>query len=195
MRHLAAVTLSCLSLLLVGCGSTPNPRFYTLSSVAPAAAPPANMSVAVGPVTIPGDVDRPQIVNTVGSNRVRVEEFDRWAAPLQSDIARVIVANLVVALGTPRVMLSAQPVAAVVDYRAVVEVQRFQSSLGDAATLDAVWSVTRTRDGKLQTGRTTAREAAAERSFDALAAAHSRAVGRLSQDLANAVLELSRAGS
>ena len=47
MRHLAAVTLSCLSLLLVGCGSTPNPRFYALSSVAPAAAPPANLSVAV----------------------------------------------------------------------------------------------------------------------------------------------------
>jgi hypothetical protein len=123
---------------------------------------------------------------------VRLEEFDRWAAPLQNDIARVIVANLVVALGTPRVTLASQPVAAIADYRAVVEVQRFESALGDAATLDAVWSVARTKDGKLQTGRTTAREAAAERSFDAVAAAHSRAVGRLSQDLANAVRELSR---
>ena len=192
MRHLAVVTLSCLVLVLVGCGTTPNPRFYALSSAAPAAAPPAELSVAVGPVTIPADVDRPQIVNTVGPNRVRVEEFDRWAAPLQNDIARVIVANLVVALGTPRVMLAAQPIATVVDYRAAVEVQRFESSLGDAATLEAVWSVARIKDGKLQTGRTTAREAAAERSFDALAAAHSRAVGRLSQDLANAVRELSR---
>ena len=130
MRHLAAVTLSCLALLLVGCGSTPNPRFYALNSVAPAAAPPANLSVAVGPVTIPADVDRPQIVNTVGPNRVRLEEFDRWAAPLQNDIARVLVANLVVALGTPRVTLASQPVAAGVDYRAVVEVQR-RPSLGD----------------------------------------------------------------
>jgi uncharacterized protein len=192
MRHLAAVTLSCLALLLVGCGSTANPRFYALNSVAPAAAPPANLSVAVGPVTIPADVDRPQIVNTVGPNRVRLEEFDRWAAPLQNDIARVIVANLVVALGTPRVTLASQPVAAGSDYRAVVEVQRFESSLGDAATLDAVWTVARTKDGKVQSGRTTTREVAAERSFDALAAAHSRAVGRLSQDLANAVRELSR---
>ena len=192
MRHLAAITLSCLSLLLVGCGTTPNPRFYALSSVAPAAAPPADLSVAVGPVMIPADVDRPQIVNTVGPNRVRLEEFDRWAAPLQSDIARVIAANLVVALGTPRVTLASQPVAAGSDYRAAIEVQRFESSLGDAATLDAVWTVTRTKDGKLQSGRTTTREAAAERSFDALAAAHSRALGRLSQDLAGAVRELSR---
>jgi uncharacterized protein len=192
MRHLAAVALWSLALLLVGCGSTPNPRFYALSSVAPAAAPPAKLSVAVGPVTIPADVDRPQIVNTVGPNRVRLEEFDRWSAPLQNDIARVIVANLVVALGTPRVTLASQPAAAVVDYRALVEVQRFESSLGDAATLDAVWTVARTKDGKLQSGRTTTREAAAERSFDALAAAHSRAVGRLSQDLANAVRDLER---
>jgi uncharacterized lipoprotein YmbA len=192
MRHLVAVTLSCLTLVLIGCGSTPNPRFYSLSSVAPTAATPADLSMAVGPVTIPAAVDRPQIVNTVGPNRVRLEEFDRWAAPLQSDIARVIVANLVVALGTPRVTLASQPVAVGVDYRAVVEVQRFDSALGDAATLDAVWSVARTRDGKLQTGRTTTREPAAERSFDALAAAHSRAVGRLSQDLANAVRELAR---
>ena len=192
MRHLVAVTLSCLSLVLVGCGSTPNPRFYSLSSVAPTAATPTDLSMAVGPVTIPATVDRPQIVNTVGPNRVRLEEFDRWAAPLQSDIARVIVANLVVALGTPRVTLASQPVAASVDYRAAVEVQRFDSALGDAATLDAVWTVARIKDGKLQTGRTTTREPTAERSFDALAAAHSRAVGRLSQDLANAVRELAR---
>jgi uncharacterized lipoprotein YmbA len=194
MRRLAAVTLSCLALMLVGCGSTPNPRFYSLSSIAPPAAPPGDLSVAVGPVSIPAAVDRPQIVNTVGPNRVRLEEFDRWAAPLQSDIARVIVANLVVALGTPRVMLASQPVATTVDYRAVIEVQRFESTLGDAATLDAVWSVTRTKDRKVLSGRTSAREAAPERTFDALAAAHSRAVGRLSQDLANAVRELARTG-
>ena len=37
MRRLAAVTLSCILPLLVGCGSTPNPRFYALSGAAPAA--------------------------------------------------------------------------------------------------------------------------------------------------------------
>jgi len=55
-----------------------------------------------------------------------------------------------------------------------------------------VWAVSRTKDGKSQTGRTTAREATADGSFDALAAAHSRAIGRLSQDLANAVREIGR---
>jgi hypothetical protein len=31
MRRLYAVTLPCLLLMLVGCGSTPNPRFYALT--------------------------------------------------------------------------------------------------------------------------------------------------------------------
>ena len=96
MRRLTAVTLPCLllmlaGLLLVGCGTTPSPRFYALSTVAPAPAPPSTVSVAVGPVTIPAAVDRPQIVVTVGPNRVRMEEFEQWASPLQDDIARTVM--------------------------------------------------------------------------------------------------------
>ena len=132
--------------------------------------------MAVGPVSVPAAVDRPQIVVTVGPNQVRLDEFNRWDAPLQNTIARVVAENLVALLGTPRVTLSPQTLSAAADYRAVIEVQRFESALGDAATLDAVWTVTRTKDGRSQTGRTTAREAAPERSYDALAAAHSRAV-------------------
>jgi uncharacterized protein len=196
MRRLVTITLPCLFLMLVGCGTTPNPRFYALTSApAPPASSSTTMTVAVGPVTIPAAVDRPQIVLTTGPNRVRLEEFDRWAAPLQNDIARAVAANLVAALGTSRVMLASAPVTATVDYRAIIEIQRFESTLGQAAVLDAVWAVNRTKDGKSQTGRTTARESTSDGSFDALAAAHSRAIGRLSQDLANALRELAGSGS
>jgi len=98
----------------------------------------------------------------------------------------------VVALATPRITLASQPITTIVDYRAIVEVQQFESTLGQAALLDAVWVVTRTKDAKTQTGRTTARESTSDGTFDALAAAHSRAVGRLSQDVADAVRELAR---
>ena len=55
-----------------------------------------------------------------------------------------------------------------------------------------MWTVRRTKDGKAQTGRTSAREPASERGYDALAAAHSRAVGRLSRDIADSVRALAR---
>ena len=50
----------------------------------------------------------------------------------------------------------------------------------------------RSKDGKAETGRTTAREAVQEKGYDALAAAHSRALARLSRDIADAVRALER---
>lgn len=170
--------------------ATPASRFYTLSA-GPASAPTTTMSavsVAVGPVTVPMAVDRPQIVVTVNSNQVWLDELNRWASPLANNIARVVAENLVTLLGTPHVMLS--PQTAVVDYRTAIEVQRFESAPGEAATLDAVWTVSRDTDGRSRTGRTTAREPAPDKSYDTLAAAHSRAVARLSRDIADAVRAL-----
>jgi uncharacterized lipoprotein YmbA len=119
-----------------------------------------------------------------------VDDFNRWASPLQSGISRVVAENLVGMLGTPRVTLFPHTLSASADYQAAVEVQAFESALGEAVTLDAVWTVRRTKDGKQQMGRTTVREPASEKSYEALAAAHSRAVARLSQDIARAVRAL-----
>lgn len=195
MRRLVAIAIpSALAILAAGCGSAPASRFYTLSA-APAGAPASSdISVAVGPVTVPAAVDRPQIVVSVSPNQVRLEEFNRWASPLQNDIARAVAENLVAMLGTPRVTQSSQTVSAYVDYRAAIEVQRFESAPGEAATLEAVWTVSRTKDGGSQTGRTTAREPTTDQGFESLAAAHSRAVARLSRDIADAVRALARSG-
>jgi uncharacterized lipoprotein YmbA len=63
---------------------------YTLSAGTGPATTSSNISVSVGPVSIPAVVDRPQIVVATGPNQVRLEEFNRWAAPLQNSIARVV---------------------------------------------------------------------------------------------------------
>ena len=186
------VTLCVLILFVAGCSSTPAARYYTLSAATEPAAPSSDLSVIVGPVSVPDEVDRPQLVVHTGPNQMRVDEFNLWASPLQSNISRVVAQNLVVMLGTPRVTLSSQTVNTDLGYRAVIEVQRFDSAPGEAATLDAVWTVRRMKDGGTQTGRTTVREGVQENTYEALAAAHSRAVTRLSQDIANAVLALNR---
>ena len=195
MRRLAAVLTLCgLAAVAAGCGSSPPSRFYTLSGTTAAAAAPSNLSIAVGPVTIPGAVDRPQMVVSTGANQVELDEFNRWAAPLGNNISRVVAMNLGTLLGTPNVSLFPQMLAANSDFRVAIEVQRFDSTPGDSALLDAVWIVRRTADGKSDTGRTTAREPVPEKSYDALVAAHSRAVARLSQDIATAVRALDGGG-
>jgi ABC-type uncharacterized transport system auxiliary subunit len=55
-----------------------------------------------------------------------------------------------------------------------------------------VWTVRRTTDGKSRTGRTSAREPVTDKSYEALAAAHSRAVASMSRDIADATLALQR---
>jgi uncharacterized lipoprotein YmbA len=193
MRPLAAVIIFCgLTALAAGCGSSPPSRFYTLSGTTTAAAASSKLSVAVGPVTIPAAVDRPQIVVNTGANQVELDEFNRWASPLGNSISRVVAVNLVGLLGTPNVTLFPQMLAADADFRVAIEVQRFDSTPGESAVLDAVWIVRRARDGKSDTGRTTVRETVQEKSMDALVAAHSRAIARLSQDIAAAVRELGR---
>ena len=192
-RLVTLAAIFTLTAVVAGCASPPS-RFYSLSAAPEPTAPSSNLSIAVGPVSVPAVVDRPQIVVNVGPNQVRLEEFNRWAAPLQNNIARVVADNLVLMLGTPRVILSEQLLSADVDYRAAIEVQSFQSAPGEAAMLDAVWNVRRTKDGKAETGRTTVRETVQEKGYDALAAAHSRALARLSRDIAAAVAALGRSG-
>jgi uncharacterized lipoprotein YmbA len=185
--------LCAVAILAAGC-STPQSHFYTLNRTAtPATAPTAlNVSVVVGPVSIPAVVDLPQIVVNTGPNQVALDEFNRWASPLQSSISRVVAENLVTLLGTPRVSQFQQSLNADADYRVAIEVQSFDSVLGSAATLNAVWIVRRTKDGKAQTGRTTVSEPTAAAGYDALAAAHSRALARMSQEIADVVRTLDR---
>jgi uncharacterized lipoprotein YmbA len=188
---IAAMAGACaLAAIPAGCASPPS-HFYTLNAgAAPAAtadATASGLTVIVGPVSIPALVDMPQIVVRTGVNQISVDEFNRWASPLQSNISHVVADNLVVMLGTPRVMLYQQAQNTDGDYRVSIDVQTFESAPGDAATLSALWVVRRVKDGKTQIGRTAIREPTPEKSYQALAAAHSRALSHLSEDIANAI--------
>jgi len=169
-----------------GCSTAPA-RFYSLDSTATAgSAPAASASVMVGPVTIPASVDQPEFVIRVAANRVEVDEFNRWVSPLGDGIARAVAGDLVVLLGSPDVA-SAQLANFKPDYRVTIDVQRFDSIRGDAAVVEAVWTVRKTAGGETRSGRTVAREPVQGQGFDALAAAHSRALTKMSGDIAAAI--------
>jgi len=192
MSRLRALAIGIvLATFSTGC-SSPAAHFYTLSATAVPVASASKLSVAVGPVSVPAAVDRPQMVVSTGANQVSIDEFNRWAAPVQDNLARVIAEDLVALLGTPRVTLY-PTLAADVDFRVQVEVRNFESAPGKYALLDAVWTVRRMKDGKSETGRSSVRETITDSGYDALAAAHSRAVARMTQDIADALRALERA--
>ncbi len=178
---------SLVLMLVTGCASTPDANFYTLSAVSPQTARSSQLSVAVGPVVVPAAVDRPEIVVTTGPNQVRLEEFHRWASPVQDEIARAVAENLSGLLGTGHVTLAQRALDADARYQVAIEVQRLESVLGQSATVDAFWTVRRAAEGRSRAGRTIAREAPAQPTHEALVAAHSRAIERLSRDIAEAI--------
>ncbi len=186
MARRIAQLLSIALVAVAGCSTAPS-RFYSLSSTATADGTPAtSVAVMVGPVTIPASVDQPEFVVQVAPNRVDVDEFNRWVAPLNDAIARAVAGDLVVLLGTPDVA-SAQLANFTPDYRVTIDVQRFESIQGDAAHVEAVWTVRKTAGGETRSGRTVAREPVQGQGFDALAAAHSRAIAKVSADIAAAI--------
>jgi len=186
-------------LLLAGCAGSPAARFYTLTAPvppeSPAAAAARGLPVSVGPVAIPALVDRPQIVVTVGPNEVQLDEYHRWASPLADAIGLAVVGHLGVLLPSPQVMLLSQSPGGPADTRVAIEVQRFDSVPGSHALVDAVFTVHGTATGRSATGRTTAREAVSDGSYETLAAAHSRAVARLAADIAATIGNVAPPGS
>jgi uncharacterized lipoprotein YmbA len=184
LTHLLLV--ASLAAAAAGCASTAA-RFYTLDSTATAdGTAVAHYAILVVPVSLPPSVDRPQFVVQVAPNRVDIDEFHRWAAPLSDGIARAVAGNLAVLLGTPDVAVG--PAANFApDYRVTINVQRFESVRGEAALVDAVWAVRKTAGGETRSGRTIAREAVQNKEFDALAAAYSRGLARVSGDIAAAI--------
>jgi uncharacterized lipoprotein YmbA len=193
MARLFHAAAAALGVLVAACSSDPA-HFYMLSATATPATATSTLTVAVGPVLVPAAVDRPQIVVSTGANQVSIDDFNRWAAPLQDNLVRVVAENLATILGTPRVTLY-PTLATNVDYRVQIDIRNFESAPAKYALLDAVWTVRRMKDGKSETGRTSVRETITESGYDALAAAHSRGVARMSQDIATAVRALEGAAA
>jgi len=188
----------CLLLaLLAGCASSPPSQFFTLSAEpAPRLSPAAQSgySIVVGPVEVPESVDRPQLVLRVSENRVRILEEARWAEPLRAAIPGVIAGDLARQLGSRRVLAYPQDVESF-DYQVLLEVLRFDSVLGEAATVEIAWSVKPANGGERRFGRSLVREPVQGEGYEALVAAHSRALHAIGGEIARAFRTWSEAKS
>lgn len=192
MRAMLAALPALLALSLCACGSSPQVHYYTLSSERPSlktlpegAAPP--YAVAVGPVSVPATVDRPQFVIQVAPNRVALVDDHRWAEPLKEGIAHAMASDLSAVLGV-RAAVFPQDSLAGVKYRVAVDIRNFVSVPHQAVSIEAWWTVYGPGD-KVKFGRSVVREPA-NGGYEDLAAAHGRAVQAISRDVAAAVQNL-----
>ena len=83
----------CILMALAGCGTSPEPDYYVLSPVDGVIAPNINLSVRVNRPTLPAYLDRPEIVHQNGE-QVSIDEFRRWASPLDSMAEEILASDL-----------------------------------------------------------------------------------------------------
>jgi uncharacterized protein len=184
-------------LMLSGClGSTPPTQFYLLPSLTgPDAAPLASagqrdLTLGVGPVTVPPYLDRPQLVTRTSRAKLVLADFDQWAAPLHDTIPRVLAENLARLIPTERVVLHPWSRTTDPDYQVTVEVLQFDRGPGSQVVLAARWSLL-DRDGKelvLRTSRIS--QAVGGADYEAMVTAMGRTLDVLAQDIATTLRSL-----
>ena len=129
--------------VLAGCVSlkrTPEARFFALRPVAerpasPAPSDPGRGIVGVLPVSLPGLLERPQLVAWSGPGEVRIDEFLRWAEPLDASVQRVLSEDLEALLPSQRVISAPWARSTPVRCRVRVALVRFGPQPGGEVSL------------------------------------------------------------
>jgi uncharacterized lipoprotein YmbA len=196
-RAKSVTALGCVVLagwIAAGClGSSPPVKYYTFGSIAESEArdDPSELAVSVGPVHLPSYLDRQQIVTRPGGSRVLYDEYHRWAGVLQSEIPRTLADNLRILLASDRIVAYPTPAPFAIDYRVIVEIERFDADQGGDAVLRARWSIQPSdRGNPLAVERTDLQRSLASSSYSKLAAAHSELLAELSRAIAVKIREL-----
>lgn len=194
LARLAAASVA--AVLLAACQSAAPIRFYTLLPPAAVTPPPAQdpaFRIAVGPVGIPAQVDTPKIVVREGNGRLIPVDGQRWIAPLANETRSALRAALTQRLGVPDSSDLGDAGSALPLYRVRVNLQRFESTLGRSARIDATWTIAGARDAARSATCDSRAEVAVGPGFEALAEGHQRALIRLADQIA-AGLETLAAG-
>lgn len=143
MRAKLPVTVALVALAAhAGCVSlkrTSEARFFALRPVAEAPPDPAGESTAsvvgVLPVFLPDHLARPQIVAWSGPGEVRIDEFLRWAEPLDSGVLRVVAEDLETLLPSHRVIKAPWPASTPLRCRVRLELVHFGPQPGGGVEL------------------------------------------------------------
>ena len=173
-------------LLLAACGS-PYPKFYSLAPEGPSPTRDG-IRVGVGPIILAEYVDRENLVVQTSPHMMEVAEYHLWAGDLDNSIARVIASNLGRRLNTGNTRTYPWLRDSEIDYQVAMDIREFIAGADGYAHIEATWRVYSLPARKLvDTRRFSAKEPIASEDFEAMVAAQSKLLGKLSEDIAKGI--------
>ena len=136
---LAIAASACVN---IGPGTPPGAPTYVLEATVPATRLEASgLAVGLGPVTIPGYLDRNEMVSREAANQLRVDSRHSWGAPLDQEIQRVLGENLSRLLASDRVIVWPWSRHRELAMRIPVQVLQFEPVAGKGIVLVARWEM------------------------------------------------------
>ena len=175
--------------LLPACQSSPPTRYFALTEIAATTATakqPAQIPIRVERITIPGELDRLEIVRRGTSNQLQIAVFDRWAAPLEDMIRRVTAADLATRFPPGMIASANEPAIGEPRRHLYIDVQEFSGDEHGRVMLRAAWLV-QTANAPSVRALEDLQVGAVDATADALAAAMSRALADLTDRIAAAL--------
>ena len=177
--------ISC-AFLFSACGN-PYPEFYTLTPEGPSPSG-GGTGIGVGPIILAEYVDRQNLVIQTSPNKMEVAEFHLWAGDLDHSIARVVSINLGRRLQTGNVRTYPWLRDSEIDYQVTMDIRDFIAGADGYAHIEASWRVYALPGRNMIASRTfSGKESIATEDFEAMAAAQSRLLARLSEDIAKVI--------
>ena len=179
-----------LLVLVAGCASPPPVRYYRLDAMElePQATTGEPVVLALGPMSFPDYLQRPQLVRRGAGAEVTVDEFHRWAEPLDEAVPRVLAVN-VSALADGVVVVPGTRRPLTPDYRLFGTVHRLDTDASGETVMLVQWSISGRERTVVVAPKTTRYLSRATPADDpgAMAVAVSEVIGQFSRDIAGAL--------
>jgi len=179
-------------LLISACANAPEVHFYVLEPINqtnPAAiVSEKQVSIGVGPISIPTLLENKKIITRLSDNTVRIGEFQQWAAPLEDNLLQTLTQNL--ATLQPNNIVRAYPwsIHGTVDLQVIIDITRFDTTPGKSVNLEANWTIKNEASRAIfKNGRTVLKHSLADSSYPGSVRALSNILGQFSQELSFAL--------
>lgn len=178
------VGIAWVGLVLSACSTPIAPRYHTLlapSSAARETVPPFAAAWELLPVSMPVQVEQPQLAVRAEDGTMALLESERWVAPLNEEMRAALGDRLSRALGGDgrRSMAATRS-----GWRIRVDVKRFDSMPGRAIRLEAHWALLPGDEALRPLRCQTLIEQPVPAGFPALSAAHREAAIQLADAIA-----------
>ena len=133
MKFLSTVRTGVLFALVAGlsaCGGSAQ-KYYQLGADGTAPTGTSGLAVGVGPVSLPGYVDRAELVFQSGPNEFQVPADAHWTGGLKENVSRVLAADLGRRLHSGNVLAFPWNPSAKLRYQVAVDVSQFHAISGE----------------------------------------------------------------